>query len=873
VQFSDIKNKLSNAKNILRPILRKLRIFWFPLLFCYLETVLHYFAYRSFSNSTMWIILFSVGLGFFFTFLTSVFPKKANAILTYVFTFIFTLIFEIQTVYFEIFKGFAPVSSVKMGAQAVTNFTGSMIEGIMSSLFWIFLILLPFLFLCIFGIWLRPKFNPSAKIINRFISLFASIILLIGTISIMATFFSGTPSVYMTFSSSRTSTDSSVNYFGLNTTMIQEIRWIIFPESDKATSETLSDRVYQTGANIDESIDFKELYEKAGDNAALKNLTTELSNMPVTQKNIYTGTCSGYNLISICAEAFSPVFISEELTPTLYKLTNSGFIFDNFYATFPNTTTNGEYAFCTGLYPDMSREKTDSSFSVSTTNYLPYCYGNIFRKSGANAYAYHNYVAEFYYRNFTHPNMGYLFKAANSGLDMEITWPSSDYDMMKASVDDFISSGEQFVAYYMTFSGHYQYTLANAMSAKNWNTVKDLPYSEAARAYIACNLELEYALTYLMEQLEGAGIADKTVIVLTTDHYPYGLTDEQYAELAGHEINDVFDKQKNSFICYVPGMDPVHVDEYCSTVDILPTVLNLFGFTYDSRLLVGQDVLDPDAEHVAIMADGSFIADGISYDASKIAYSYDNMTDEEFVRGEKLYKAVQKRFYVSTEILNNDYYKFVFDVSSDSEKIDDLTSPYEDVGIMTQSPVYFVLKHDIMDPSSETNFGLYENCPIITVIDSMYRVADNVYGEDKNSYDDGAYRDKNCPFFASEKHTDAIIWAYRHGILIDDGLIPHDLNSTITLGQFAILIERSADYFGMSTYLEWSLLKNSTVYYRYLDERILHASLFCREMNIIIGDGNKDYVFYTSTATLTKYFVVESIYRLCSYYVMPGTEQ
>lgn len=872
MQFSDVKNTMSNIKAKLRPIFRTLRPFWFPLLFCYLEAVLHYFAYRSFDSGTIWIILFSTGLGFIFTFLTSIFPKKVNSFLTYFFTFLFTLLFEIQTVYFEIFKGFAPVSSVKLGAQAVTNFTGNMIEGIVSSLFWIFVVLMPFICLCGFSIWMRPKFNRPKKLLYRFASLAASVFILLGTVGIMAIFFSGTPSVYMTFSSSRTSTDSSVNYFGLNTTMIQEIRWILFPDSEKSNSESLSDKIYKTGANIDENVDFKALYEKAGDNESLKNLTAELSNMPVTQKNDYTGSCYGYNLISICAEAFSPVFISEELTPTLYKLTNNGFIFDNFYATFPNTTTNGEYAFCTGLYPDMSREKTDSSFTVSSSNYLPYCYGNMFKTNGADAFAYHNYVAEFYYRNFTHPNMGYVFKAANSGLDMEITWPSSDYDMMKASVKDFTDLDGQFVAYYMTFSGHYQYTLTNAMSAKNWDTVKDLPYSEAARAYIACNLELEYALSHLMEQLETAGIADKTVIVLTTDHYPYGLTDEQYAELAGHEIKDVFDKQKNSFICYVPGMDPVHVDEYCSTVDILPTILNLFGFTYDSRLLVGQDVLDPDAQHVAIMADGSFIADGISYDASKIAYSYDNKTDESVALGEELYNAVQKRFSVSTEILNNDYYKFVYDKASDSEKVDDLTSQYGDVGIMAQSPVYFVLKHDIMDPVSETNFGLYENCPIITVIDSMYRVADNVYGNNRHSYDDGVYRNPDCPFYADEKHMDAVEWAYLQGILVDDGLIPYDLNSTITLGQFALILERSADYFGISTRVSWSLLKNSTVHYRYLDERILHASLFCREMNIIIGDGNKDYVFYTSTGTLTKSFVVESIYKLCSFYVMPETK-
>lgn len=57
--------------------------------------------------------------------------------------------------------------------------------------------------------------------------------------------------------------------------------------------------------------------------------------------------------------------------------------------------------------------------------------------------------------------------------------------------------------------------------------------------------------------------------------------------------------------------EPVKIDDPCTAVDIVPTLLNLFGFDYDSRLLSGRDVLAPDADpgnvstdmHVAIFAD------------------------------------------------------------------------------------------------------------------------------------------------------------------------------------------------------------------------------------------------------------------------------
>ena len=582
--------------------------------------------------------------------------------------------------------------------------------------------------------------------------------------------------------------------------------------------------------------------------------------MPTTQKNKYTGLCEGYNLITICAEAFSPEFIDPELTPTLYKLANSGFIFENFYSSYPNTTTNGEYSFCMGLFPDLSRGKTNSSFTLSASNYLPYCYGNLFKQNGGKAYAYHNYVAEFYYRNFTHPNMGYEFSAANSGLDIEITWPSSDYDMMVASVDDYINSKEQFVAYYMTFSGHYQYTLANAMSAKNWEAVRDLPYSEAVKAYIACNLELEYALAYLMDRLETAGISDKTVIVLTTDHYPYGLNDAQYEELAERKIENIFDKQKNSFICYVPTLnEAVTVDTYCSTIDILPTVLNLFGFTYDSRLLAGHDALAPDNANVAIIADGSFITDGIYFNASIMKYRYDEETPETKARGLELYNLIDKRFRLSTDILNNDYYAFVYDRESGSEEVDNLTQQYLDVGIMEQSSIYYILKNDIMDPISDSSFGLHYNSTILEVIDSIYRIAGRPAIE---------YIPEELPFSVPEEYMHSVAWACSTGILAKDGVIFVPLKEEIRLGQLAVLLERTAKYFGFDTSVnedEFNLLIQR---FPYVGEETMRASMYCRDSKIILDNGNPDYMFSNTKKVLNREHVTTALYKLCSYYIL-----
>lgn len=845
------------AKGRLFALLKGLRIAFFPLMFCWLELILRLSAHLSFNRNFIWVVLFSVGLGLIPSILVQLFPRRVNHVLTYVFAGISTVAFEVEAVYYSIFKGFAPISSATLGAQAVTNFTGAMLEGIRSALVWLLLLLIPLGAYIVYDVLLKPSYSrPSVRRITA--AALAAALLLGGSVGTLAAFFSGVPSLFNTLTSADTSTDTAVATFGLNTTVICELRWLLFGGKVEEPEEELNNVEYDAEYQIDESISFAELYEKAGDDRELRNLTAALSNMPVSKKNEYTGICEGYNLVAICAEAFSPEFIDPELTPTLYKLLNGGFVFNNFYSTFPNTTTNGEYAFCMGLLPDMSRTKIESSFGESADNYLPYCYGNIFKEAGGISKAYHNYQSEFYFRNYTHPNMGYEFKAANDGLDMEITWPSSDLEMMEKSCGEYVNSGEQFVAYYMTFSGHYQYTLENAMSAKNWDRVQHLDYSDAVKAYIACNLELEDALTYLVKQLEDAGVADRTVIVLTADHFPYGLTDEQYAELSGRTISNNFDKLQNAFICYVPGIEPVQVDSYCSSVDILPTVLNLFGVTYDSRLLAGCDVLDSESEHYAILFDGSFVGDGVRYDAANVEFTYDEATEDAMKLGNAIYETVQKKFDVSKRILYSNYYSFVFDRDTSSEAIVDLTAQYEDMqSIMIQAPVYYVLKNDLMEPLEENRFGFAEPYSYAELAESLYRIA----GKPAVELGDA----ESMPFKFDEKYEQAVTWAFANGIFADDALLPDDLSEQLRVGKTAVIMKRMSIYMGNDFSVDSSATVILADLYPELSRDMIESMQYAKSNNYIVGDGTDEAPYNNAAGTFSRLAVVQLLYKFCTY--------
>ncbi|MEQ6391142.1 sulfatase-like hydrolase/transferase [Bacillaceae bacterium S4-13-58] len=191
---------------------------------------------------------------------------------------------------------------------------------------------------------------------------------------------------------------------------------------------------------------------------------------------------------------------------------------------------------------------------------------------------------------------------------MKKTWPESDLEMMELSIPEYIDD-QPFHAYYMTVSGHMQYNFfGNQMAMKNKKYVEDLPYSDAGKTYLATQVELDRALEYLLKKLEEKGIADKTFIALSADHYPYGLENEVIEELSGKKVDQNFDLYKSTFILDTKNMDPITIEDPTSSLDILPTLSNLMGLDYDSRLLIGRDVIS-ESDPLVFFLNKSFITD------------------------------------------------------------------------------------------------------------------------------------------------------------------------------------------------------------------------------------------------------------------------
>ena len=641
-------------------------LFWF-LCLSYWECVLHYTVYGGFHPRFLYTFGLTAAIACLVALAVSLIRGKARLRVMTALTVILTLLYGSQMVYKFIFGTLYSVAMMGMGGAALASFWRETLITMGEKAPAILSLLVPLAVLILLRR-LRPQWL-LAPLGRGWIGLIIGAAVFHGGILVLLGLGgTGMFTPYGFYHSNTIATSQTAERFGILTTMRLELfgsaggskeeeGYFVEEPARQDTEQTTQDQ--PVSYNI-LPFDFDALNAKT-DNEKIKTINDYCAKLTGTNKNEYTGMLSDYNLILLCAESFDTAVIDPERTPTLYRLANEGFVFTNYYNAFPNTTTDGEYALTQGLWPDTSRDKGTSSLYNSRNSYLPFTLGNLFRQQrGITAYGYHNYVGGYYGREESHPNMGYSMKFAGQGMQFSNSWPASDLELMEQSVDDYIGM-EQFHAYYMTFSGHYKYDTTNAMVRKNWDTVYGLPYSRKARSYLSCNLELEYAMAYLMQRLEEAGVADHTAIVLAADHFPYGLEDSEYSELVGYPI-DSFSKYKSTLIFWVGGMEkPQVVDTYCCNVDILPTILNLWGFDYDSRMLAGTDVFS-DGTHVAALINQSFLTDKVWFDANTGETRYlveESQLPEGYV--DNMNRLIKTRFAISSDILNTGYYNFLFD--------------------------------------------------------------------------------------------------------------------------------------------------------------------------------------------------------------------
>ena len=597
------------------------------------------------------ILLLVFGLSALLSIITNLFSDKVNRVISAVLLFIIGVLFSVQMVFYNVFKTFFSFSILGLGDQ-LESFMGETVKAIIENGLYIIISVIPFILFLIFKKKISVK---SAKISYIFylVLLFFSVSLYLVNIYHYKDRDNSSYELY-------TKTNSvalNLEKFGVLNSYIIDIHRAIFGFSEEIEL-TSNEPIEEKEEEIVYDKNTLEInFDKATSNKEIQKINSYMQNDSGTQKNSYTGKYQGYNLIYIVAESFSEIAISEELTPTLYKLTHTGLVFDNYYT--PNTlsTIGGEFQALTGLYPDSS---------ILTkwrkgTNYFPYGLGTVYKNLGYKTYAYHDNWYGFQDRHKYLKSQGFTnYLGCYNGLEKRMNckrWPQSDLEMMKVTMKDYINNTEPFLAYYMTVSGHFSYNFSdNSMASKNKKYVNNLKLSTAAKAYVATQIELDRALEYMINELDNAGKLDNTVIVLMADHYPYKLSMNDVNSLSSYKRDNVVEVNHNALILWNNLEETTHIDKPCMSSDVLPTIYNLFGVEYDSRLFTGKDILST-SDGLVILSNHSWVTSHGTYFASGSKFNAKDEVEEGYVS--KINEMVKNRLSVGKLIIKNDYYKYL----------------------------------------------------------------------------------------------------------------------------------------------------------------------------------------------------------------------
>ena len=614
-----------------------------------------------FSISIVYILIFNLFITVLFNLIGKLFDKNVNKILFLIMLFLVGFLYSVQLCVFKMFGFYFDWTLIGASGQ-IASFAGDGVDLVIQNIFGVTLFFMPFILYLVYNrVIVIEKGNWKNNLIKIGLSILIGLSFL-GVININKDKVNSPYKLYFNVNH----IDLNVRTFGvLNTFLIDSYRNVIGfqevlnipnkPKDDKNNSDKDNIKEYKYN-NLD--IDFDNLINNEN-NKAIKTMHEYFNNEEGTKQNEYTDYFKGKNLILFMAESFNEIAVREDLTPTLYKLVNSGFVFNNFYTPTISSTIGGEFQELTGLV-------AASGFLgpwKSGNNYFPFGIGKVFKDMDYNTFAYHDHSVYFQNRYIYLKSLGFdNFKGCFNGLEKSINckiWPESDVEMIDATIDDYINSDKPFFTYYVTVSGHGGYTFSSsAMAKKHMNEVKDLNISEKPKAYLAAQIELDRALEDLIKKLDEAGKLDDTVIALVGDHYPYYLSVDEVNEIADYEKDGIIEINRSNFILWNNKMDIVTVDKVGSEIDVLPTLYNLFGVKYDSRLIIGKDILSTEPG-LAIFGNRSWVSDKGSYFSQKNKFvPKDNVSvDDDYIS--YMNTLVNNRMSMSKNIMVNDYYKKV----------------------------------------------------------------------------------------------------------------------------------------------------------------------------------------------------------------------
>lgn len=633
---------------------------FFLFILIYLELLIKIIMCKNiWSINLLYTFIFLIPIILLLTILTKAFRPLINKIILFITTILLTIYFEVQFIFYALFSVPFSFSTIGLADQAL-DFVSIIKDAIVANWFFFILFFIPLILVIVLNKKIDTKRYTKYEIISLFLMCVTSYGFTYLTLLPNKKGFYSPYKLYYNLDDSI----SIIDTFGMLNYSKIDIKRQLFNYETEIILETPSDIVEELPEELKE-YGLNVLNLNLGENKnEIGKINEYIANQVPSNKSEYTGMFKDKNLIFILAEGFNEIAVDENRTPTLYKLSNNGFVFKNFYSPVFLSTTGGEFQATTGLIPTQEILKLWKSKSPN----INYALGNAFTNIGYRAQSFHNWTYTYYKRQTTMETLGFSnYLGCGNGLEkrMDCSWLPKDTEMIEQTVGDYLGKEGNFVTYYVTVSGHSPYNAGDNIARLHWDAVKDLSYSDTVKYYLASQIELDKMVENLIKKLEEAGELDDTVIALVGDHYPYTLSETEMNEAATYYKDGIVEVNHSNFILWNNQIEePIIVDKVGSQIDVLPTLLNLFGIEYDSRTIIGKDILS-NYEGLAIFSDHSWVTDYGTYQARTRTFTKKEgvSLEDESAYIARINNRVTNAFSISKLIINSNYYNYIKDYS------------------------------------------------------------------------------------------------------------------------------------------------------------------------------------------------------------------
>ncbi|MDD4689339.1 MAG: LTA synthase family protein [Eubacteriales bacterium] len=372
--------------------------------------------------------------------------------------------------------------------------------------------------------------------------------------------------------------------------------------------------------------------------------------------NDMTGRFEGKNVILVLMESMDDWIIDRKYTPTIKYMMDTGINFTNHYMPCWGTgyTFNSEFAVNTGF----NCPSTEVSASAYPNNAFPSSLARAMIKGGYSTKSFHFNSPTFYNRGVIHPKtFGYEEYVSYLDYMSEDTYSQDSLNVQNDEIfGELIRNGEMpFMNYMMTYSAHLPYYYReedprlNGILDRNPDLFDNTLSEEEANARVMAHDTDEF-FRILIERLDEAGQLDNTVIIGFSDHYSYGLTDQELVKQLNDNIGNKMMEQVPFFI-WTPNCPRIQVKKPTSALNIMPTIKNLMGVP-NYKYCMGEDAFSPDYTGFVYFPEGKWVTDKMIY-APNDGKTY---TDEEQTYIDSINERIYYEMKVNDIVIKSDYF-------------------------------------------------------------------------------------------------------------------------------------------------------------------------------------------------------------------------